>query len=218
MNPFKEGSTQYKDFETMSDCKWHCTKRELLSGQAKTWQVWRQEKGIQLDQDDEGHWYKKMFCNNCGVNTIHRKLKSTDILKTGLKARTSIPPQTAKRAKEIYGCMDEYSVRVEPANQLEIDHRIPQVRWTDNEENNSNLTDEQIVSKFMLLSRANNLLKSRICEECVKTGKRGKGYKVIEFWYEGTEEYSETVGCIGCFWHNPTRWREELNEKIKQVK
>ena len=25
-NPFKEGSTQYKDFETMSDCRWHCTK------------------------------------------------------------------------------------------------------------------------------------------------------------------------------------------------
>ena len=49
MNPFKEGSNQYKDFKTMSDCKWHCSKCELLSGQAKTWQVWRQEKGIQLD-------------------------------------------------------------------------------------------------------------------------------------------------------------------------
>ena len=46
MNPFKEGSNQYKDFETMSDCKWHCSKCELLRGQAKTWQVWRQEKGI----------------------------------------------------------------------------------------------------------------------------------------------------------------------------
>ena len=38
MNPFTEGSTQYKDFEVMSDCKWHCSKCELLSGQAKTWQ------------------------------------------------------------------------------------------------------------------------------------------------------------------------------------
>lgn len=181
MNPFKKGSTQYKDFETMSDCEWHCTKCELLSGQAKTWQVWRQEKGIQLDQDGEGHWYKKMFCKHCGTNTIHRKLKTTEIIETGLKARTSIPPQIAKRAKELYGCVDEYSVRVEPANQLEIDHRVPQVRWTSNEEDNSNLSDEQIIEKFMLLSRANNLLKSRICEECVKTGKRGKGYKVIEF-------------------------------------
>ena len=218
MNPFKKGSTQYKDFETMSDCEWHCTKCELLSGQAKTWQVWRQEKGIQLDQDEEGHWYKKMFCKHCGTNTIHRKLKTTEIIETGLKARTSIPPQIAKRAKELYGCVDEYSVRVEPANQLEIDHRVPQVRWTSNEEDNSNLSDEQIIEKFMLLSRANNLLKSRICEECVKTGKRGKGYKVIEFWYEGGEAYSETLGCVGCFWHNPKKWRDELNKKIKQVK
>lgn len=218
MNPFKKGSTQYKDFETMSDCEWHCTKCELLSGQAKTWQVWRQEKGIQLDQDGEGHWYKKMFCKHCGTNTIHRKLKTTEIIETGLKARTSIPPQIAKRAKELYGCVDEYSVRVEPANQVEIDHRVPQVRWTSNEEDNSNLSDEQIIEKFMLLSRANNLLKSRICEECVKTGKRGKGYKVIEFWYEGGEAYSETLGCVGCFWHNPTKWRDELNKKIKQVK
>ena len=32
-NPFKEGSTQYHDFELMSDLKWHCTKCELKSGQ-----------------------------------------------------------------------------------------------------------------------------------------------------------------------------------------
>lgn len=156
-----------------------------------------------------------MFCKHCGTNTIHRKLKTTEIVETGLKTRTSIPPHIAKRAKDIYGCVDEYSVRVEPANQLEIDHRVPQVRWTDNEEDNSNLSDNQITEKFMLLSRPNNLLKSRICEECVKTGKRGKGYKNIEFWYEGTEEYDEKIGCVGCFWYNPTKWRDELNKKIK---
>ncbi len=43
-NPFKENSTSYQDFKTMSDLKWHCSKCELKSGQAKTWQVWRQEK------------------------------------------------------------------------------------------------------------------------------------------------------------------------------
>lgn len=109
MNPFTEGSTQYKDFEVMSDCKWHCSKCELLSGQAKTWQVWRQEKGIQLDQDEEGHWYKKILCPKCGVKTIHRKLKSTEIIDTDLKARTGIPPEIAKRAKALYGCVDEYN-------------------------------------------------------------------------------------------------------------
>ena len=75
-NPFKEGSTQYHDFELMSDLQWHCTKCELKSGQAKTWQVWRQEKGIQLAQDENENWFKKMLCTKCNSVTIHRKLLS----------------------------------------------------------------------------------------------------------------------------------------------
>ena len=43
-----------------------------------------------------------------------------------------------------------------------------------------------------------------------------KGYKVIEFWYKGDENYDCSIGCEGCFWHNPTKWREELNKKIKK--
>lgn len=215
MNPFKEGSNQYKDFETMSDLKWHCSKCELLSGQAKTWQVWRQEKGIQLDQDETGNWYKNIYCEKCGIKTIHRKLKSTEIVTENLKARTGIPAHIAKRAKELFNCVDEYSMRTEAAGQLEIDHRTPQVRWTKNEEDNTNLTDEQIKEKFMLLSRPNNLLKSRICEECVKTNKRGKGYKEIEFWYKGTEEYDDSIGCEGCFWYSPSKWRMAVNKTLK---
>ena len=216
MNPFKEGSNQYKDFETMSDCEWHCSKCELLSGQAKTWQVWRQEKGIQLDQDENGNWFKMILCPNCGIKTVHRKLKSTEIITENLKARTGIPAKIAKRAKELFGCVDEYTMRTEAAKVLEIDHRTPQVRWTTNEDDNSNLTDEQIKAKFMLLTSPNNLLKSRICEECVKTNKRGKGYKEIEFWYIGDENYSDDLGCAGCFWHNPSKWRAELNKVLKK--
>lgn len=217
MNPFRFGSTQYDDFETMSDMKWHCTKCELKSSQAKTWQVWRQEKGIQFAQDEEGHWYKKMVCCHCHQLTIHRKLLSTQLVTNDLKARSAIPPEIISRAKRIYGYVDEYSVRSEPANQLEIDHRIPQVRWNSDESDNRGLTDAQIREKFMLLSRANNLLKSRICEECKRTGKRGRGYKIVEFWYEGSESYELSVGCRGCFWHNPTKWREEINKAIKKI-
>lgn len=216
MNPFKKGSAQYQDFETMSDCKWHCAKCELLSAQAKTWQVWRQERGIQLDRDENGNWYKRMYCPKCKAITTYRKLKSAEILPTGLKARAGIPGNIARRAKKIFNCVDEYSVRKEPPERLEIDHRIPQVRWSKNENDNMNLTDSEIKEKFMLLSRANNLLKSRICENCVKTGKRGRGYKVVEFWYEGDESYNPETGCEGCFWYNPSKWREELNKKVKR--
>ena len=130
--------------------------------------------------------------------------------------RSGIPPEVAKRTKALYSCVDEYSMRTEPANQLEIDHRIPQIRWDTNEDDNRNLTDAQIKEKFMLLTRSNNLLKSRVCEECKQTGKRGKGYKEIEFWYMGDENYTDEIGCEGCFWHNPTRWRFLLNEELKK--
>lgn len=216
MNPFKEGSNQYIDFETMSDLQWHCSKCELLSGQAKTWQVWRQEKGIQLDQDENGNWYSRLMCPKCGIITVHRKLKSTEILENTLKARNNIPQKVVKRAKELYDCIDEYTMRTEPAKDLELDHRVPQVRWESDEDDNKDLTDEQILAKFMLLTSKNNLLKSRACEHCAKTGIRANGYKVIEFWYKGSREYNPEIGCEGCFWHNPTRWREELNKVIKK--
>jgi len=216
MNPFKTGSADYIDFNTMSDLKWHCTKCELVSGQAKTWQIWRQEKGVQLDVDEKGKWYNRIFCENCKRTTVHRKLKSTEILTDNLKARTSIPASIVKRTKALFENIDEYSVRKEPAAQLEIDHRIPQVRWTDNEDaNDPNMSDVEIISKFMLLTRPNNLLKSRICEQCTKTGKRGKGYKTIEFWYAGEENYDNNIGCVGCFWHNPAKWREAINDRLK---
>ena len=216
MNPFKKESNQYLDFETMSDCKWHCTKCELKSGQAKTWQIWRQEKGIQLDQDENGNWFKKMHCPICGIKTIHRKLKTTELDLSGIKARSNIPQDVIVRAKKLFGCVDEYTLRVEPAKDLELDHRIPQVRWTGNEDDNTGLSDEQIIAKFMLLTEKNNLLKSRYCEECKKTGIRANGYREIEFWYVGTEKYDEKIGCEGCFWHNPSKWRSELNKMIKK--
>lgn len=214
-NPFKIGSTQYLDFETLSDLKWHCTKCELKSGQAKTWQVWRQEKGIQMDTDENGKWDKRMFCEKCNCKTVHRKLKSLQILE-GTHARTGIPEKLARRIKEIYKNIDEYTFREEPANILEIDHRIPQVRWNSNEDDNSeNMSEAEIRTKFMLLTRGNNLLKSRKCEKCKETGMRPAGYGEIDFWWKGGKKYDEHIGCEGCFWHGPRKWSEELNRKIK---
>jgi len=218
-NPFTTGSKQYHDFNLMSDLEWHCSKCELQCGQAKTWQIWRQEKGIQLAQDEDGHYFKRMICPNCNKMTIHRKLLSTEILDVNLKSRTNIPKELADRVKKIYNCVDEYSLRTEPANKLEIDHRIPQVRWTENEDINSKyMLESQIEEKFMLLTRENNLLKSRICEKCKETGCRGKGYKVIEFWYNGDEKYNDSIGCNGCFWYNPSEWRHQLNKELKKNK
>jgi len=218
MNPFNPNTTSYHDCEVMKDLKWHCTKCELKSAQAKTWQVWRQ-MGIQLDTDEKGNFYKKMYCQTCGKKTIHRKLKSLEILDE-TKVRSSIPAKLAKKVKEVLNYEEAVYLRKMPSKELEIDHKFPQVRWCRDEEKLNDMNEEEIKQKFILLTRSHNLLKSRFCERCVKTGKRGY-FPGIYFWYEGDEEWRgdskcDEKGCEGCFWYDPYKWREELNKLVNK--
>lgn len=220
MNPFKEGTTSYKDWEVLKDLKWHCTKCELKSGQAKTWQVWRQQ-GIELDTDENGNFYKSILCNKCGNQTIHRKLKSLKISED-TKMRANIPKTLSEKIKKVYKNEDAMLLREMPSRELEVDHKFPQVRWaTDETVNNVNMSDSEIKNKFILLTRSNNLLKSRNCERCAKFNIRGN-FPGIYFWYYGNEKWQfdkyEERGCEGCFWYDPYKWREELNKIIKLKK
>ena len=218
-NPFKEGTTSHHDWEVLKDLKWHCTKCELKSGQAKTWQVWRQEKGIQLDKDEKGNWFKTIQCPTCGIKTVHRKLKSLEILDE-TKSRSGISQYLARRVKQVYNNEDALFLREFSSRELEVDHKFPQIRWkTDEEENKTSMSETEIKEKFILLTRSNNLLKSRQCERCFKEGKRGH-FPGIYFWYEGNEKWNgmdkyDKNGCVGCFWYDPYKWREELNKLIK---
>ena len=218
-NPFKNGSKQYIDFETMSDLKWHCTKCELKATQAKTWQVWRQEKGIQFDMDKNGRYDGRFYCEKCGTTTVHRKLKSTKILET-TKSRTGISGKISKRIKQLYNNEEAVFLRKLSDNELEIDHKFPQIRWKTDEEDFSKDTNEELKNKFILLTRSNNLLKSRYCERCVKTGKRGC-FPGIEFWFFGDENWNginkfDKNGCVGCFWNDPYKWRDELKKILNK--
>lgn len=220
-NPFSEKTNSWYDFEVMSDLQWHCTKCELKSAQAKTWQVWRQS-GIQLDQDEKKNFYKKQICPTCGVMTIWRKLKSLEILKD-TTIRRGIPKSLIQRIKEIYGNQEALFLREFPPKELEIDHKFPQIRWEKNEEENRiTMTEAEIRNKFILLSRSNNLLKSRQCERCVKTGERGS-FPGISFWYKGDvlwrgKTKNDEQGCIGCFWYDPYEWRRQLNLIVNKNK
>ena len=220
INPFKPNTTSYHDWEVLKDLQWHCTKCELKSGQAKTWQVWRQN-GIQLDTDEKGNFYKRIYCSKCDMKTIHRKLKSLEILED-TNARSGISPYLARKVKQVYNNQEAMLLREMPPRELEVDHKFPQVRWCkDEQENKITMNEEEIRSKFILLTRSNNLLKSRYCERCVKTGKRGH-FPGIYFWYDGDENWRgenecDENGCVGCFWYDPYIWREELNKLINNL-
>ena len=219
-NPFKEGTTSHNDFNVLSDLKWHCTKCELKSGQAKTWQVWRQ-MGIQLGTDEKGNFYKNILCEKCNNKTVHRRLATLDISED-TKIRSGLPQNLAKRIKAILKFEEALFLRKMMPKELEVDHKFPQVRWNKNEDvNDMKMSDEEIKEKFILLSRSNNLLKSRYCERCYKTGERG-AFPGIYYWFKGGRMWDKKIdkhdkrGCEGCFWNNPYKWRDGLNKLVNK--
>lgn len=218
-NPFTPWTNSHHDFEILKDLKWHCSKCELKSWQAKTWQTWRDEYWIQFEEPKERRREKRIFCENCWKTTSHRKLKTLGLLEN-ISIRSWIKPKISKKVKEIYKNEEAFFLRDFTPNQLEVDHKFPQIRWNKNEDNNDNLSDKELKSKFILLSRSNNLLKSRQCEKCFKTWERWK-FPWIYFWWKWNEKWDEKIDkhneiwCIWCFWHDPYKWREEINKKLK---
>lgn len=179
-------------------------------------QVWRQEKGIQLDKDEKGSWHKNIDCPTCEFKTVHRKLKALEVLDE-TKSRSGVYQYLARKIKMLFKNEEAFLVRKISPNQLEVDHKFPQARWSGNEaENKLTMSEVEIKEKFILLTRSNNLLKSRYCEKCVTTGKRG-----IYFWHQGNENWQgkdkfDKNGCVGCFWYDPYAWRKELNKIVNK--
>ena len=96
---------------------------------------------------------------------------------------SSIPEKLQKRIFELYKYTDVIEQRKREAQKLIIDHRFPMNRWGGAEDKNpSDMEEEAIRAKFQLLKKDDdgnhNLLKSRACENCVKTGKRGKPFGI----------------------------------------
>jgi hypothetical protein len=216
-NPFKPNTNSYQDWDILSDLEWHCTRCELKSSQAKTWQIWKQN-GLQLDTDSNGNFYKNIECKKCNKKQIHRKLKSLSILDNTTK-RYPINKTLSDRIKNIYKYEEAIFLRKLPASELEIDHKLPQIRWDKDELANTNsMTDTEIKDKFILLNRSNNLLKSRQCEQCKKISIRGT-FPGIKYYYKGNELYDNNLNnqeaCIGCFWFDPYEWRASLQKIIK---
>lgn len=99
-------------------------------------------------------------------------------------------------------------------------------RWGRSEpSHNVGMSDSEIRRKFQLLKKDSagnhNLLKSRSCERCIATGKRGTPMG-IRFWYSGGENWSDNIpqsgseaeqGCIGCGWYDFETWRNALNAR-----
>lgn len=211
-NPFNEGTQIYKIFEILSDLNWHCSEHELPGSQpAKALQMIRQA-GFEMEKVGS-NYEKRILCSVCGRKTPHRKLVSLEIQNVSLERTSSLNTKLKERIIALYDWKDAILGYAPTGRKIEVDHRVPQVRWTEKEDTYENMTDDDLKEQFMLLVREHNLLKSRFCERCKQTNKRQK-FLWIKYFFQWKEDYENDIGCKWCGWHNPEEWKESLNQKL----
>jgi hypothetical protein len=226
---FSEGSLQKKVWDVLKDMNWHCRGCEYkhvgsdqLAGGGGIQGLERGNKsrpGVVIES-------AKYDCTACGKRTSHDRW--TGEIQSAVTT-SGINRQTQERIFRLLKYTDVVEQRVRPEHELIIDHRFPMNRWDDHEPKNSDLADEVLVQKFQLLKKEangnHNSLKTRACETCVKTHKRGKPFG-INFFYHGDENwapeaekgYEAEDGCVGCGWYDFDTWRAELNKTLLEAR
>ena len=79
--------------------------------------------------------------------------------------------------------------------------------------------ETQQLSDFQPLCKAANDVKRQICKECKLTNERwdatnikGNPYP----FYEGDKEYTEDLGCVGCYQYDPVEYRRTCAKRISK--
>lgn len=224
----KKDSTQYKVFNLLSDQQWHCREcegKKIGSGQyAGGGGIQGLQRGTR-NRPGLAIKTEKRYCENCQAMRIGDRW--TGEIKSANSA-ANIPASLVQKILEVYSYIDVIEQRQRQAHELVIDHRFPMERWGESESPHlTSMSNDEIKKKFQLLKKDSsgnhNLLKSRSCERCIKTGKRGTPFG-IRFWYKGGEDWPSVhqrgaeaeEGCVGCGWYNFEAWRDALNQKLAE--
>lgn len=97
---------------------------------------------------------------------------------------------------------------------IEIDHK-------DGRKDDHRISDTktQKLEDFQPLTKAANDAKRQICKRCKATNKRwdAKNLKGNPYsFYEGDENYTKELGCIGCYQYDPVAYRKTSVVKISK--
>lgn len=95
---------------------------------------------------------------------------------------------------------------------IEIDHK-------DGRKDNLRVSDikTQKAEDFQPLCKAANDIKRQICKTCKETNKRWNAQNIQGNpypFYQGDENYTPELGCIGCYQYDPVAYRKESVKKI----
>ena len=221
----------FKVWSVLKDQEWHC--RECDYKHVDTTQI-AGGSGIQgLERGTKSRPGMVIESNNHLCTKCEKKTRHDKWTGNTTKAKPSITMSSAfhERVVTLLGARDVVDNTQRPHNQLTVDHKLPMLRWTGSEsvrqQDYQGLSDDDIRQRFQLLRKSNgtlshNLLKSRACENCFSSGKRGTPFG-IEFFYEGERKWAsvnkkDPKGCVGCGWYDVAKWREALNQMLKKRK
>ncbi|WP_419840314.1 restriction endonuclease [Candidatus Poriferisodalis sp.] len=215
-------------FCVLRDHRWHCRQCEYghvastqLAGGAGIQGLQRgtgSRPGLDIESGDH-------LCTNCGQTTRQDRWQGNF---TPAIPSASMPASFVRRAVTLLGSRDIVELTDRPTGQLTVDHKLPMMRWNTAEQQAqtdfANMSDQDIRDRFQLLKKSNgsvshNLLKSRACERCYKTGNRGEPFG-IRFFYAGNGKWAPAVqddpsGCDGCGWYDFDAWRTALNKTLR---
>lgn len=95
---------------------------------------------------------------------------------------------------------------------IEIDHK-------DGRKNDLRVSDKatQKLEDFQPLCKAANDVKRQICKNCKETDKRWDAKNISGnpySFYKGDENYTEDLGCVGCYQYDPVEYRKESVRKL----
>lgn len=166
------------------------------------------------------------YCPKCKANKTHLILLPIQRGVADGNGYETWSPALRRRIIRVLGGIDVY----ECASSAHVlpDHKFSEIRWDEDtkSENPDNMTDEDILTKFQLLTNQRNQQKREVCRHCFQTGERGTIFG-IPYFYEGTEHWDSSIprkgkdaeqGCIGCPWYDIQAWREHLIQELNRHK
>lgn len=166
---------------------------------------------------------KRKPCSICSKKTMHDILIMLPFIESkfedGNELRAPMSEKLKERIKRVLGKVEVCFNVKRNSVELLVDHKFPSQRWATKESANpDDMSEEEIRNKFQLLSNQTNMWKSRYCDTCVKTGKRGD-FMGTKWYYHGDENWNGSTendekGCIGCPWYDLALWKRKLNEKL----
>lgn len=165
---------------------------------------------------------RKMDCPSCGKKQTFDLLIRLPRQEVDVVKRYNISHRLRNKIKSILPLKDACFGTPQKANELIIDHKFPSQRWINGETINfDSMSEEQIKSKFQLLTNQTNLIKSRYCDNCVATNHRGT-YMDIKWYSQGSEIWegsspSDENGCKGCPWYDLENWKQKLSEHLNTI-